>query len=74
MGSAIGQFRCDDLTRTDINSEVQLPPSPILRRFAQMPDMNPKPRAVDEQMDRSICCEPAKPNIASYSAQFRTRY
>ena len=28
-----------------------------------MPDVNPEPRTVDEQMDRSICGESAKPNV-----------
>jgi len=57
------QVRCDDLTSICINRQVQFPPSPSLRRLSHVSDMNPEPRAVDEQMDRSIRGEPAKPNI-----------
>jgi len=31
--STAGQIRRDDLTRIGIDSEVQLPPSPVLWRF-----------------------------------------
>ena len=34
----------------------------VLRRFSQMADVNPEPRTVDEQVDRSIRGEPAEPN------------
>jgi hypothetical protein len=58
------QIRGDDLTRTGINSEVQLPPSSVLGRFSQMADVNPQTRAIDEQMDRSIVPGCTKGNLA----------
>ena len=54
MRSASGQIRCDDFTCISIDSEVQLPPSPVSGRFLHMTDVNPEPRTIDQQMDRSI--------------------
>jgi hypothetical protein len=54
MCTASGQIRCDDLTCSSIDGEVQLPPSPVPRRYLHMPDMNPESCTIDEQMDRSI--------------------
>ncbi len=62
--STTGQIRGDHLTRTGINSEVQLPPSAVLRRFPHTADVNPEPRTADEQMDRSIRGEPAELDLA----------
>ena len=57
MRPTTGQIRSDDLTRTGINSEMQLPPSPVLWRFSHMTDMNSESCTVDEQVERSICRE-----------------
>ena len=64
MRSASGQMRRDDLTCISINSEVELPPSPVPGRFLQMADVNPEPCTVDEYVDRPIGREAAKPNAA----------
>ena len=48
MRSTTGQIRGDDLTGTGINREVQLPPSPVLRWFPEMTDVDPEPRTIDE--------------------------
>jgi hypothetical protein len=58
------QIRGDDLTRAGVDGEVQLSPSPVLRWFSQMTDVDPETRAVDEQMDRSIYREPAEADLA----------
>ena len=48
--STAGQIRRDDLTCIGIDSEVELPPSPSPWRFPHIADVNPEPRAIDEQM------------------------
>ena len=62
MRPASSQIRCDDLTCISVNSQVQLSPCPVSGRFLHMTDVNPESRAVDEQVDRSIRGEPAKPS------------
>ena len=52
--STAGQIRRDDLTCIGIDSEVQLPPSPSLRRFPQVADVNPESRTIDEQEETAI--------------------
>ena len=66
MRPSSSQIRCDDLTCIRVDSEVQLPPSPIPRRFLYMTDVNPEPSAVDEQVDRSIRGEPAEADLTEF--------
>ena len=54
MRPASGQILCDDLTCISVDSEVQLPPSPVPGRFLHMPDVNPEFCAIDEKVDRSV--------------------
>ena len=43
------------LTRsTPIDCQVQLTPGSVLGRFSQVTDVDPQPRAIDEQMQRPM--------------------
>ena len=64
MRLASGQIGCDDLTCISIDSEVQLPPSPVSGRFLDMTDVNPEPCTVDEYVDRSVGRSLRKLNVA----------
>ena len=44
-------------------ARVELSPSPVSGRFAQMTDINAEPRTVDQQMDRPTRREPAKSDL-----------
>ncbi len=54
LGAATGQVGGDDLTGIRIDGQVQLPPSPLLGRLAEMTDVDSDARAVDEQMQRPV--------------------
>jgi hypothetical protein len=58
-----GEIGGEDLTCMSVDTEVQLPPGPVPGRSLDVPDVNPEPSAVDEQMDRSIGGEPTAPNV-----------
>jgi hypothetical protein len=63
MRTASGQIRCDKLTCISIDSEVQLPPCPSLRRLPQIADVDSEASAVDEQVDRSMARERMKRDL-----------
>jgi hypothetical protein len=62
----MGQLGSKDFAGVCIDRQVEFPPNPPRWRRSKVAEVNPETCGIDEQVDRSICGEPAEVDVTEF--------